>query len=133
NQPLPNSTIVTGNFPGQYNYDYIVTNGVCASDTSNTLIIVNDCVWVGIEDLSSTGIKLYPNPTEGILNLSIENPSSSYRIEISDINGRLIYSEGIMNSQNGFITINVEKIVPGMYYLNLIDSSKIKVVSFIKK
>jgi hypothetical protein len=133
NQQLQSSSIVTGNFPGQYNYDYIVANGVCPSDTSNALIIVNDCVWVGLEDLSSTGIKLYPNPTEGVLNVSIENPSSSYRIEITDINGRLIFSDGAKNAQNGLIAINVEKLVPGMYYLNLIDSSKRKVVSFIKK
>ena len=133
NQQLQSSSIVTGNFPGQYNYDYIVANGVCPSDTSNALIIVNDCVWVGLEDLSSTGIKLYPNPTEGVLNVAIENPSSSYRIEITDINGRLIFSDGAKNAQNGLIAINVEKIVPGMYYLNLIDSSKTKVVSFIKK
>lgn len=133
NQQLQGSSIVTGNFPGQYNYDYIVANGVCPSDTSNALLIINDCVWVGLEDLSSEEIVLSPNPTEGILNLSLENPSTSYRIEITDINGRLVYSESFKNTQNGSMTINVEKIVPGLYYLNLFDSSKLKVVSFIKR
>jgi hypothetical protein len=130
---LPNSTIVSGNFPGQFNYDYIVTNGVCPSDTSNALIIIDDCIWSGTAEQEMQQIKLYPNPTEGVLNLLIENPSSSYRIEITDVNGRFIYSEVIKNIQNGSMTINVEKIVPGMYYLNLIESSKRKVFSFIKR
>ena len=133
NQPLPNSTIVTGNFPGQFNYDYIITNGVCPSDTSNALVIVDDCIWVGLEESSSEAIMLYPNPTEGILNLSIQNPAASYVIEIMDINGRLIYSDDIKSLQNGKLIVNVDDILPGMYYLNVINSDKRAVISFIKK
>jgi hypothetical protein len=133
NQQLQNSSIVTGNFPGQYNYDYIVTNGVCLSDTSNALIIVNDCIWVGLEETTSDELILYPNPTDGILNLSVQNHSASHIIEITDINGRIIYSEEIQKTLNGNLVVNVDQILPGLYYLNLMDSVKTKVVSFIKK
>jgi hypothetical protein len=96
-------------------------------------VIVDDCIWVGLEESSSEAIMLYPNPTEGILNLSIQNPAASYVIEIMDINGRLIYSDDIKSLQNGRLIVNVDDILPGMYYLNLINSDKRAVISFIKK
>ena len=133
NQQIPSSSIISSNFPGQYNYDYIITNGVCPSDTSNALIIVDDCIFSGIEDLNTQSFTLYPNPTDGILNLSLPTALKSYRLEITDINGRIIHVEHAMNLDNGNVVINLEGILPGLYYLNVQTNDKRSVISFIKK
>jgi len=124
---------VTGNFPGQFNYDYIVANGVCAADTSNALIVVEDCIWVGLDEPISNEIYLYPNPTDKILNVSFSNPIPNYLVNITDLNGRLIYSEEIKKNLEKHFEIDVEKMLPGVYFMNVIDSSKRTVFRFIKK
>jgi len=133
NQIMASSNIVTGNFPGQFNYDYIVANGVCAADTSNALIVVEDCIWVGLDEPISNEIYLYPNPTDKILNVSFSNPITNYLVNITDMNGRLIYSEEIKKNQEKHFEIDVEKMLPGVYFMNVIDSSKRTVFRFIKK
>jgi hypothetical protein len=133
NQQLQGSSIVSSNFPGQYNYDYIITNGVCPSDTSNALIIVDDCIFSSVEEINSQSITLYPNPTDGLLNLSMSNECESCILEVTDIDGRVVYTDKIQNTVNGNFVINLDRILPGMYYLNLIDANHRTVINFIKK
>jgi hypothetical protein len=85
NQPLASNIDTAGNFPGQFNYDYIVGNGVCPDDTANVLIIVDPtCTYVGVEEQFFADIEIYPNPTSGIF--QIKNPENlSLGIEITDI------------------------------------------------
>ncbi len=133
NQQLQGSSIVSSNFPGQYNYDYIITNGVCPSDTSNALIIVDDCIFSSVEEINPQSITLYPNPTDGLLSLSMSNECESCILEVTDIDGRVVYMDKIQNTVNGNFGINLERILPGMYYLNLIDANQRTVINFIKK
>lgn len=132
NQPLPSSFIVTGNFPGQFNYDYIVTNGVCPSDSSNALIIVNNCIYIGVEEIISTLFSAYPNPTSGMLTIQIGNPEQPYSLEIHDLNGRVVYEHSEKLDKEGNYSINVQHLQTGMYYLFVLNDFEKQVVSIFK-
>ncbi len=61
------STTVAGyNFPGQYNFEYIVFDAGCnTSDTASIKVTIVICWTDGINELETSGIFVYPNPTSG--------------------------------------------------------------------
>ena len=63
------------------------------------------------------GIKIYPNPSNGVVNVSVENYSGNLNLEVYDINGRKVLS----NSLNFSIqtSVNLEGLQSGIYVLKL--------------
>jgi hypothetical protein len=52
NTPLPGSDIVASNIPGQFNYDYITSNGVCPEDTANVVVTVDPgCDYLNLQEI----------------------------------------------------------------------------------
>src|SRR5690606_3668235 len=46
---IPNGNTISSNIPGQYNYQYIVSNGVCPADTAKVVVSVQGCDYLGLE------------------------------------------------------------------------------------
>lgn len=132
NQPLPGSFIVTGNFPGQFNYDYIMTNGVCPSDTSNALLIVNDCIYVGLDELNNEKVTVYPNPTSDLLSIKADGIIGNSNLYIQDLNGRVVYKEVVTGESLMKHSMDVSKLSTGLYHLILVNKDEKHVISFSK-
>jgi len=130
NQPLASNVDTAGNFPGQFNYDYIVNNGVCPNDTANVLIIIDpSCNYIGLENQELSRIDLYPNPTFNYITLS--NPEMlQFELEIRDLNGKLVYENEVSNS---IVEINLIDALPGVYLVHLTNSNGTKVIRVIKQ
>ena len=133
NQTLTGSFIITGNFPGQFNYDYIVTNGVCPSDSSNALLIVNDCIYVGLNEMGASLLSVYPNPTDGLIQVQINESSSNFDLKIRDAQGRLVYQYPEKVNELSIVTIDLNQLLPGMYYLDLTGENRSQIVTIVKK
>lgn len=121
--PISGATSQTYSPTNVGSYAVIVTNANGCSDTSSCTF-----VNVGIEDLSSTNITLYPNPSENYI--SISGLTSSPNLQIKDIWGRVILS---IPSYINTTTINIEKLIAGMYFIQLERDNQIIVKPFIKK
>ena len=63
-------------------------------------------------------IKVFPNPTNGLLNIAIAKYSGNLSIELYDINGRKVYNQN-MNDFNSEKAINLELLQSGIYMLRL--------------
>ena len=63
------------------------------------------------------GIKIYPNPSNGIVNVSIENYSGNLNVEIYDINGRKVFSNTGNYSTDK--AISLQGLQAGVYVLKL--------------
>ena len=50
------------------------------------------CSFVGIEDLKSENIVIYPNPSDGIFTISTNEKSEYIKITISTVLGNIVYS-----------------------------------------
>ena len=133
NQVLPNGIDTAGNFPGQFNYDYIVSNGICPADTSNILVIVDPtCDYLaGIDELFSS-INVYPNPTSTILTLDFGKTIFDVDYELFDIQGKSILGEMNISLVNGKHQVNTSKLVPGVYMLHINSSEKQYIYRIIK-
>jgi hypothetical protein len=130
NQPLASNVDTAGNFPGQFNYDYIVNNGVCPNDTANVLIIIDpSCNYLAeIEENSMNTFSIYPNPTLGLF--TIENPTNEVlNYTLMDLNQKLIVKG---SNSNSLIELNIENQQSGIYFIHLYQNEEEKVIKLIK-
>jgi|GEM_PF-3253777 len=71
---------------------------------------------------TSSEIKIFPNPTSGEINISLENSEHDIdRIVIMDLAGRLVQVNQIISNQDIF-NVRLTDVPDGMYFLTLIDA-----------
>ena len=63
-------------------------------------------------------IKVFPNPSNGLLNITIAKYSGKLAVELYDINGRKVFNQN-MNDFNAEKSINLESLQSGIYLLKL--------------
>ena len=118
---ITNNTFTTTSKAGSYtvNYRYKAKNG-CFSDASASVEVVN-CTQSSVDELSFSGIAVYPNPTTDILYLSsIGKSLLGYTVQISDVLGRELYTEKVSNIST---KISIQKIgASGIYYVHIYDA-----------
>lgn len=116
-----NPTIVY-NTPGTYNVTLKATNeGGNNSVTRNSYITVTDCS--AVEDDISSKINIYPNPTEGIINIDI--PETKATVKINNIIGKEVKLIKLNSDKN---TIDLSSLGSGMYFIE-IQLAEQKIVS----
>ncbi len=124
NQAMPTSQIMASNIPGQFNYDYIVSNGVCGPDTSNVVVNVSPtCDWLNIAELGLGNIDLYPNPTTDMIYITNEGSTEVFSYELTDLNGKVIATKA--NAINGTETTSIDlgKLEPGVYLIKVANEN----------
>ncbi len=84
--------------------------------------IVTLAPTVSTEEIENSEVKIYPNPNRGLFNISIKNNSNFNRLEITDISGKLILEQKILNI-NEIKDIKIEK---GIYFVSLIKENNKK-------
>ena len=134
NNPLPSSSITAASIPGQYNYDYITSNGVCPNDTSNVVVNVNPaCDYLNLQETYFGTMSLYPNPTSGSIYVSNEGSSEVFSYEITDVNGKVISTKA--NAINGTETaeISLEGLEPGVYMIRVHNDNAEKSFRIVKQ
>lgn len=92
------------------------------------LTIVEGSSVVGINENLANNLILYPNPTEGILNLGDITNFTNPKYSILDIQGKKVMDSKLVNS-----SINVSNLSKGVYILNIRDGKTSKTQRFIKK
>ncbi len=95
-------------------YAVEITLGSCTDESGCELVEFN-----GINDLSSAGILLYPNPTSD--NFTLELPSNArMEMKLYDVSGRIV-QEGILD---GMVhQIDVHQLATGSYQIVLTDGN----------
>lgn len=91
-------------------------------------------ITIEISKKSSNEIRLYPNPSNSIVNVSFSNlVLENYQLEILDINGKVVLSESNTFSNSNTICIDINALDKGIYTLNVINNDKIECIKkFIK-
>ena len=87
-------TIDLSEYTGTYQIDFYYT-----SETNMFKLYIDNFKIessIGVEDHSKTEFTLYPNPTNGMVNLS----EVAARVEVYDFSGRMVMSNENVNSVN---------------------------------
>jgi hypothetical protein len=72
----------------------------------------------GIEPVNAFGVKLYPNPTNGMLNLDLGDGEAIKSVKIFDMNGRL-YQYDMNGGRNGSYQLNLDGMSSGLYFMTI--------------
>ncbi len=134
NQSMTSSAIVGSNIPGQYNYSYIAGNGVCPNDTAVVLVDVSaTCNYLTIEELVFENMTVYPNPTTGVLFIANPNSNEVFNVEVTDLEGRVIYSaNGVVNGTD-VSEINLKNKETGIYLVKIFNANADKTYRVVLK
>ncbi len=97
------------------------------SGSSKTTIVISTST-LGVDDFSKNSIKLFPNPTHSILNLSVNEGIIIDKVNIVDITGKVIVTQ-----TKNLSTINVEQLAKGVYILSAYAGDKKYQEKFIKE
>lgn len=84
----------------------------------NTPATGSNCILAASYFQDSDLFKIYPNPTNGDLNIAISNYSGDLGIKVFDLNGREVYNYNV-NSFNVEKSINLGNLSTGVYVLKL--------------
>ena len=80
----------------------------------------------GIEDILQNKISIYPNPSKGRVNISINNISvNNLKVEITNTNGQLIYSNNL-NSSGIKQGIDLTGKAKGVYFIKISNPDFVK-------
>lgn len=83
---------------------------------------VLDCTTVGTTDFEENIFKIYPNPTNGIVNIASTKINGEVQINLFDINGRKVLSKTV--NMSGQATFNTAGLSTGIYVLKLVSNGK---------
>lgn len=108
-----------------------------------TLTVTNDCGTktitravsffpVGITKLENQNVKVYPNPTRGILNLNMQDFDGKAQVKVLDLAGKELLSKEMdfINSANS--TINLAQFNQGVYIVQVYWAGKSSTFRIVK-
>ena len=116
-----------------YLHGYINASGeYCQNLKSPSKILFNESEFAAI-DPRRLAVKVYPNPTEGMLNFEFpEIPISTYRqIELFDIRGKRIFSADVPEKSKYQYFIGDKP--SGVYVLRIISGSSAEVIKIVRQ
>ena len=91
---------------------------------------IDDHVSMEEESELNNSISIYPNPSTGEFNISINNPSiSNANLEVFDVYGRLVYSKNVSSKMN---SINLSEFSSGVYTVKISANSQVSIKRIIK-
>jgi surface protein len=76
-----------------------------------------DCSVLGVEEFETNNIKIYPNPTNNIINIEGLNKNENNTIQIFDVQGKLVITKTI--NEKG--TIDLSELNKGVYVIKIGD------------
>jgi hypothetical protein len=94
------------------------------SDTANVTIKLQDVVETSIRAHESLNkLKIYPNPSDDMINIEIENTINS-ALEIYNVSGRLVFSKKLNSKVE---KIDVSDFTKGIYIFKVIHDSAVNI------
>jgi hypothetical protein len=102
----------------------IVTNDAgCEDEDFITITIVDP---LGVEDEHGNSASLFPNPTAGELNITLDLLKNTDKLQLSimDLSGKVVIQKQITVVENGqIVSVNMAQLANGVYLINLRDKN----------
>ena len=111
-------------------YVNVTDNNGCTSNSASVLVTVNACI--GVQELVSDKVSVYPNPSTGVLNITLTGALAQHTsIEVYDAIGKLVLAKSLTNEMN---TINISNLDNGIYLFKILNnSSAVKIGKLVKQ
>ena len=124
---------ITGNNENQPNeyysfYNWQISAGVaCEGERSEVQAVLGETVNTVEQKLSN--LTIFPNPSQGILNLTWEGKNDKTKITILDVTGKIIYSKTTTDNE---VTLSLEEVANGLYHIQISNTTQSSIFKWIK-
>jgi hypothetical protein len=114
--------------PGVYSLTVNDANNCTASDSLGVIEAVS------AQERSQGILRLYPNPTAGIISVPVIDQGSPLILKIISPGGEIVYAKTHHPAgTENYIILNLENLHGGLYFIRMTDRISSRVYSFIKK
>lgn len=101
---------------GEHSFTLTVTDSLLCQDQSIVTVVVLDIT--GVDELGKDEIRFYPNPVHDRLNILLGNRKDA-EIRLFDLQGRLLYFNPLSLSKSAKLEVDMSKLSPGTYLLQV--------------
>lgn len=102
---------------GAYQVEVIGSNSCGEQDTATLTVLIKKCDdVVFVDELQELDVKLYPNPTSGLVNLAI-GEVGDYQVMVLNSQGEVIK---LVTSSNALLSLNLSEESAGLYFVRII-------------
>ena len=102
-----------------------VTENNCSASDTVVITVIDDVSING--SANNLNIEVYPNPTKGQFNMTINGYKGNIRMQIVDLAGQVVHSEKINVTANYVGKFDLSKLSSGVYYIKLTSNNVAKV------
>jgi hypothetical protein len=88
--------------------------------------------FLGIDENELSYLKLYPNPTTDLVNISSQDFSSEIQLAVFNISGQQVYSK-IRTPQSNHVVLDISSLDSGLYFLQIASEGNRITKKLIKK
>jgi len=121
--------INTYNLGVPYHPDKILRSGYKGNNTRDGLI---DKAQMGVSDVFTNQIQIYPNPSNGILNIRLEKEPKDFGLTVLDMTGRKVYFDNGIKNQK-LLNYDLSSLPKGVYLIYITADRQSNAVKWIKK
>jgi hypothetical protein len=90
----------------------------------NKTVYLTMSVISAIEDITKESVSVFPNPSQGIINIDLALLKTGYaQIEIYDILGKSVYNKDIIITENTKEVVDLSNQAKGIYFISIKTSS----------
>jgi hypothetical protein len=106
-------------------------SGSCVDGQANgTLRWDVGCGFVGVEEVEAGNFMLFPNPTDGILNIDMTNVQGPVVVRVMDMSGRLVHEQRSNAAATTRTTLDLGMLQNGQYVVHLVTDRWVGTRSF---
>ena len=74
---------------------------------------------IGLNDLlTAESVDVYPNPTQGLLTITLPSNMDAGQLSINSIDGKEVYARQLNNASNK-VTVDISNLQVGIYFLKM--------------
>lgn len=111
--------------------DYALPSSINFPDANFYMVLTSDDAVLGIgENELTNNISLYPNPTNGDLNINFARNFGATNIDIINVNGQKVMNASVNGIGNN--TLATSKLANGIYFAQVTNETGVATIKFIK-
>jgi hypothetical protein len=132
----PVSGVVTlSSIPGDYEFSYIIyTSNNCPADTATyTITVDGTCDYLSVNTESMIDVSVYPNPASSILTIQNSSNTTSLKVEMLDMNGRIVLVKNEVFNNSMKANLVIDHLNKGIYTLRIYDEKSQKLFKIVKQ
>jgi hypothetical protein len=104
-------------------YDWeVATYNTCISDRVEAVVSIS----VGVDEIDQNGIRIWPNPTDGIVNVKLDGVNGSVNVEVLDLAGRTVLTRSFSRSGSEGV-LDLSSLATGEYVLRVFNKEELLV------